>query len=1224
MKRLSKKLIISISAVALVIITAVVLLLTGVLFGRKVGSLSEERYETVGIDFVQMTQVGIHTYNFNITLEEKFANAKDIKLYFSKNDTFDEEKSDILNYTKMEDGTYEIDGVTYNSGDYFLYVIADGKTGTMPLTVPKMAPKTWMNGDVVNIEFEVDGATSWSSFIDPEGKNVYRSASKVFDETAKPMEENIDILTSSFNDPTATLEEPYYYIVFNGKNGKFKYISAPLFYTATQGEASVEFYEKDGKPYLDIIGTLYAVSEDAERVMQLRVGNFNGDDPTSTFMVDNSYKGGDKTAFKFEVPLEDLKASSNNLAIFLTENGTMCEWSINVENLDLEQYSLSSGNARYGLTDNVALKITRMVDAYADINASMSVKEGAAILTVSGTHRYGVGGEDYQLVLTATDGQQYVAENTVNEGKKFVFEFPLDQLYSAGIWYDIQVKCKEEIAYYDIATSAADLSQSVQVGEKKFGFQEYGGLLKVEYVVVKDFSQLTANLTTIEGKPTLSVSGSIKDTTADNLALAIRTGDKVIEAENTATEDGKFSASIDLSQMDKKDTWYDVLIKYKQENQYYDMSTSNANMNQELKTSSHLYKFEEWEGQLKIQYKDLPVTVNNQKAEIVTEGNKAYLVVTGTTLEDAAGYKLALRNGETIVTTAINKAKGKNISYKVDLANLPKSDTWYDIIIGHTGFGDSTDLLISAANMDTSVTVGKKIYKFADYEGQLKVYYNNVLTDIKGVTAKIVELGNKPYLIVEGKMENASQKFLGIRTGDKILKTSNTGKGNNLYFKFNLEKLTSMDTWYDVVIGTNGSDQYRDLTAAAADMGQRVTIGKKVYSFQEYDKALKVTYSKVAEDLKNVKAEITKKNGKPYLLVTGTMNNASSMYLGIRTGEEILSVDNKGTGNTLSFSFDLTKLTSSGTWYDVIIGNKTFTTYKDITKASADLTQKVTYKKRDYKFAEYNSLLKVYFEGSTGSGLAKGQSIEKVSATLILKDGKPILRVQGTSKGIANSNLQLGIRTGETVKVIGNSTSTSNRFLFDYDLTKLAKSGTWYDVVIIEKESGSYMDVSVKAVYNMDMNITYKDNVYRLADYEGDLKVYYTNTAEEEAAQAQIAKNFTDVNAIVTSESNKPVMKITAKIGQLKNKDVTINVRSGDKVITVKNNSSKTGEFEATVDLTNLESKGTWYDVYWKVESEAMEINLSNSQADMSSTYKYNGYTYQFKEWNSMLKVEFE
>lgn len=1228
MKKMNKKAKIGIisALLAVVVVASVVtiLFLTGVFGGGKLGSLSSEKYEIVGIDFVKMTQKGIHTYDLNITLEERFDTASDIKIYFSKNDTLDLEKSEVLNYTKLEDGTYEIDGVTYDPGDYFIFVTAGNETGTYPVTIPKMGPKTWMNGETVNIEFEVDGKTSWSSFIDPEGKNVYRSASTTFDETARPMEENIDILTSSFADANPSKDEPYYYIVFNGKNGKFRYISAPLFYNATQGEVSVDFHEKDNKPYLEIAGTLYSISEDAERVMQLRVGNFNGDDPTSTFLVENSYKGGDKTAFKFDVPLEQLKAASNNLTLFLTENGTMCEWSINASNLDLTKYSIAGGNAKYGLTDENALKITRMVDAYENIKVSLGTSGKKAVLKVDGTLKYGTGGDDYQLVLTATDGQQYVAENKINEGNKFSFEFPLEQLYSPGIWYDIQVKCINEIAYYDIASSVADMEESVTVGEKKYTFEEYGGLLKVQYQVVKDFGGLRASLTTSGGKPILSVSGSIEKTKADNLALAIRTGDTVIESANTQKTDGQFAATLDLSQMEIKDTWYDVLILYKDVNTYYDLSTSNADMKQKLESGKSLYTFQDWEGQLKVQYSDAPVKVTNQKVEIKTMDGKAILVVTGTAEENAASYKMGIRNEDNYVTSVSNRASGKNLEFRLDLSILPKSGTWYDIIIGHAGFSDSTDLSTSAANMETSVTAGKHIYKFADWEGQLKVYYDKVLTDVKGVTAEIKKIDKKAYLIVKGTMKNASQKYLGIRTEDKIMKVQNTGKGDNLSFKFDLSKLNSAETWYDVIIGTNGSDEYRDLTIAAADMEQTVTVDKRIYSFQNWERALKVTYVKVVKDLKNVKVSITSKSGKPVMTVTGTMNNAQSMYLGVRTDGKIFKVQNAGKGNNLSFTFDLTKLNSPGTWYDVIIGNKDFTSYRDVTVKSANMEDKVTYKKKEYKFAEWNSQLKVYYESDTAAGLAKGQSIDDVKAVLVLKNGKPVLRVQGTMKGIDNSNIQLGIRTEEKVTKVENLTRTRNRYLFDFDLTKLSKSGTWYDVIIIEKKSGAYIDVSTKAVYSMDVSISYKDNVYRFADWDGDLKVYYTNTAEEEAEKAKVAANFTKVSAKIEAVNNKPVLKVSANIGTLKNSDVTLNVRSGDTVIKVNNASSTAGTFVGTVDLTKLTDKAIWHDVYWYVDSKSTELNLTSENADMSSDYKYNGFTYQFKEWNSQLKVEFE
>ena len=76
MKKMNKKAKIGIisALLAVVVVASVVtiLFLTGVFGGGKLGSLSSEKYEIVGIDFVKMTQKGIHTYDLNITLEERF------------------------------------------------------------------------------------------------------------------------------------------------------------------------------------------------------------------------------------------------------------------------------------------------------------------------------------------------------------------------------------------------------------------------------------------------------------------------------------------------------------------------------------------------------------------------------------------------------------------------------------------------------------------------------------------------------------------------------------------------------------------------------------------------------------------------------------------------------------------------------------------------------------------------------------------------------------------------------------------------------------------------------------------------------------------------------------------------------------------------------------------------------------------------------------------------
>jgi len=122
------------------------------------------------------------------------------------------------------------------AGDYTLYAI-DGETAsTFNLTLPDMAPAvTTQESGSVLIDFGFDTATSWSSYCDPYGKNVYRADKNVFDSSAEKVNVTTDgtddpiyITATSYTDSDPKETKPFYFLVLTAKNGIETIVSYPL------------------------------------------------------------------------------------------------------------------------------------------------------------------------------------------------------------------------------------------------------------------------------------------------------------------------------------------------------------------------------------------------------------------------------------------------------------------------------------------------------------------------------------------------------------------------------------------------------------------------------------------------------------------------------------------------------------------------------------------------------------------------------------------------------------------------------------------------------------------------------------------------------------------------------------------------------------------------------------------------------------------------------------
>ena len=76
-----------------------------------------------------------------------------------------------------------------------------------------------------------------------------------------------------------------------------------------------------------------------------------------------------------------------------------------------------------------------------------------------------------------------------------------------------------------------------------------------------------------------------------------------IEYDAGALVEGTFY--FDLRELGRKGIWYDILLEYKTAANRYDLLVENAvDINQQITVNGKTYKFEEWEGLLKVHWKE--------------------------------------------------------------------------------------------------------------------------------------------------------------------------------------------------------------------------------------------------------------------------------------------------------------------------------------------------------------------------------------------------------------------------------------------------------------------------------------------------------------------------------------------------------------------------------------------------------------------------------------------
>lgn len=293
---------------------------------------------------------GIHVRNF--TFEQRLANTYDFTFtlsHFDKNMNFyltreqeEYQEEDLITYeTVREMYTFSSEIL---AGDYTLYMVLGDLFGEFNFTIPKMNPKveTQTDGSIL-IDFGFDHATSWSSYCDPYGKNIYRSSKIRYDETAELVNIDTDgnpypiyIVDESFTDNHPNDDKPVYFLVLTSKNKLGTIISYPLMVKERLiADVHASLIVKDDQPTLAVKPTL--ISPVTHEMFQLVVK----DNVDEVHLIEYDSVDGDGT---FYFDLTNLLVKGRWYDILLEYKTTANRYDLLKEDADLSQQITVGGN----------------------------------------------------------------------------------------------------------------------------------------------------------------------------------------------------------------------------------------------------------------------------------------------------------------------------------------------------------------------------------------------------------------------------------------------------------------------------------------------------------------------------------------------------------------------------------------------------------------------------------------------------------------------------------------------------------------------------------------------------------------------------------------------------------------------------------------------------------------------------------------------------------------
>ena len=563
-----------------------------------------EPFVTYNFEHIDILQTGSDSYDFTVKSDA----GETAEFYVTISDKFNKDKAYKAEST-YADGkhtfnlTFDKESIlTPDTSEFFLWAIDGEKQGQISLMLPAWSPKLTLKEDTdALIEFNFDGETSWSSFCDPQGINIYSSENVVFDDKATPVAEGLQITLTSYTDRNYTLKKPFYFMVLDAKNGVVRIVSNAFADTsATLESATATMVLENEKPVLKVSGRS-ALPAELGYDFRLMIRESGGE----VFYEDNQGSG-QQLEYSFDLTQLTVEGVWYDVLIEVVQTGVAYDLSFSMaEDVSVEY---EKTDATYSFKDYEGmLKVTFMVNRLDILGANFEMRDEKPVMVVK-AKVYGESPDAVQLQVRYFNGLlKHKVENTGTE-TDMEFVYDLTKMSREGDWHDIVLVVTEgeKTVDYNLNKAHANMDQTITYEDRKYSFKEYEGDLKVTFEKTTVEIQ-SAVLEMRDDKPVMVVKAKA-ESAVTNVKLEIRysvegsSSKKKLTVENSGT-DTELEFVFDLTQVKvaKEGDWSDIIVRVGSVDKNV-KEEHVADMSKTLTYDGIIYSFQQWDGDLKIMW----------------------------------------------------------------------------------------------------------------------------------------------------------------------------------------------------------------------------------------------------------------------------------------------------------------------------------------------------------------------------------------------------------------------------------------------------------------------------------------------------------------------------------------------------------------------------------------------------------------------------------------------
>lgn len=692
----------------------------------------------------------------------------------------------------------------------------------------------------------------------------------------------------------------------------------------------------------------------------------------------------------------------------------------------------------------------------------------------------------------------------------------------------------------------------------------------------------------VSGDTTLAATAQIK------IAVGDDNGYKYFPA---AIADGKFAASIDLTEFDYDSRWYNVQAYvydetyYPEENTFFHLmllaDTDGYTAGQIFRSDSKQVKLASWNSgwgaTLSISSISDYHFIELTDATLAEADGKINLTLSGGTGDD--NLRLYIGNAEDNKSFYHDIAvSGGEFTVTYDLVTLAPDGSWYNVRIYFADNSYFTVTYTAVKKADGAALTTSDAFKASGIKISIKTWgsenplslaveayddsYSIVADEVKMEAGKLVFKGtaqNVTELIV-ALVDNADEVY-GNGTDGKV----EMGADGKFTVEIELSKLTAnAGNWYYLRTKANGAEgwSYVDYTKTA----DKFIFGERVYRWEYANNGIAVAYSEYKGPTVTLDGATVEQSGNSVMLnISGSLTEISDLYdktllyIGNDASNESNYHEVTKNGDAFTASFDLATLsfgsgmqirfyhsrTDGGAkwgWYTL--------KFEEVTCGGEVLAEGKSFELDGKKITFTTSAnwkpVEVKVEDTTFEWAVNDVKFENGS-----------LLVGGITSNVTSLEVTLKEKT-QTFKETANI-QPDGSYAVGFDLTALTKTGEWYKLYV-SVNGGN--EVQVEYYEGFDTTVKY---VYGKYSYKFTTEWSNTKFA---LVMSNRSYNYGITSATISEVDGKATLTLEGTIdGDIAAADIMLLLDKTSEVkekLTVQNTATEAGKFSFSYDVSGL------------------------------------------------------